>query len=697
MLTEIVLDNGARLPLSADSRIAFTGQENNILKPDSVQATFSTTFQLEDSREVSRKLEDATIGTSATNLPYSVLPCAVDQDGRELLPKARAIIEAYEQGKGVEGQVLSGNKNFYALIEGKSLRDLDLSQHDHLWNLNSAFNVNALGFGWRNGYCYDFYDRGKGGVAEGGNLNLYNDGVFPSIYLRRIWEQIFTDVGVRWRGELPAMFDKLLLPTTAVDGYGEDFRERRKLIAGVDSTRHADEGRPFQDRGPFIKIVPYDITPAELGYVAPTEPLVYDRAAGGWRAKEWCFVRMQATLPVRLDVRYGKATARLNTMVNGVQLRSGDVVTWERPDDDARTVGVSEEKLLLKTGDLLQVQVELRQGSGSNNKWGYDIFKAFDGGTVIVPGFPPITIPALPPEFFRVEVLPDFPPNGLLRLQDLLPDWEQKDFVKACIGLFGLSQHTDPYADEVTFQPAATALAKLAQAPAWDDRQDLATKPRREWHLSGIGRRNYFRWKEDKTNSPADETLGDGYLPCSDYTLAEEEDLLEMPWAATSKGTNGLLLLPVYKVREGVVNPGAPKEYDRQKPVARLVVQTERVRNVKLRISHMETRNGQQVEVIDQEGPAFAPISIFADQDEAQDLDFTRSILPRYYPHLAAVLRRPLKLEPSVRLREDEFSAFDYLQPIWLESEGHYFWVNKIVEWGKEEPLTKVELLRLTL
>jgi hypothetical protein len=74
-----------------------------------------------------------------------------------------------------------------------------------------------------------------------------------------------------------------------------------------------------------------------------------------------------------------------------------------------------------------------------------------------------------------------------------------------------------------------------------------------------------------------------------------------------------------------------------------------------------------------------------------EDLDFTRSLLPRCYPHLAAALRRP----PGVYLRAAEVVAFDPLVSVWLEDEQAWFHVNKSDGWEDGEPSTPVELIRI--
>jgi hypothetical protein len=89
-------------------------------------------------------------------------------------------------------------------------------------------------------------------------------------------------------------------------------------------------------------------------------------------------------------------------------------------------------------------------------------------------------------------------------------------------------------------------------------------------------------------------------------------------------------------------------------------------------------------------------LSCFVLRSQAEDLDFTRSLLPRYYPHSAAALVRPLVLRPSVYLRAAEVVAFDQLVPVWLEDEQAWFYVNKIDGWEDAEASTPLKLIRIS-
>ncbi|UOQ70978.1 hypothetical protein [Hymenobacter cellulosilyticus] len=244
-----------------------------------------------------------------------------------------------------------------------------------------------------------------------------------------------------------------------------------------------------------------------------------------------------------------------------------------------------------------------------------------------------------------MEILPDLPPTGRLRLQDLLLNWPLKDFVKGVVGLFGLTQQTDPYTRVVSFTPTGPALAaSLAMAPDWQPRLDASEPTIRLFHLPGVVQRNDYRYKEDSANPDSAQGLGDDFLLCPDTTLERSQEALTLPWAATAVGTSGLLLLPVYKLRLGAAS--VEPQYDKQSPVPRLVIH-EQVRTVTVT-----------------DGTARANISPRVSTFAGLSFAFATDLLPAYYAHLRAVYARPLILKPAVRLSAQQVMDFNQLVPV---------------------------------
>ncbi|TGE04772.1 hypothetical protein [Hymenobacter fodinae] len=562
MAASLKLADGQRLPVAADSRVGLTVQANDILKTSSVQSDYSNTLTLADTPEVRAAMEQAQHGMSLSEVPYAQLPCTLETSATEVLPNAVAIVEQHETGKGFEAQVLGGNKNFYAAIEGKKLRELAFNYNtEHDWVLKVA--VAGAGHNdYSQAYVYDLYDRGKGGTADSDTVRLWEDELLPSVYVRAVWQQIFDEARFKWTGPMPSLFDRLLLPTSSALGYSEDFRKSRRLLAGIDHAggKNTDSGRPYEGRPEVQRVVPFDYTAARYGYVAPTAALVWNPEAHSWKALEPCYVNMSGSVTVNLQNPYGSSQAQLFTYVNGQEIGGVPIVESKKGADSTYvTATTNASKLLLKAGDTITLKIKLNKakaGIYGTHKWGYEMFT---GAIYTIEGN------TLPLDSFSVEVLADFPPGGRVRVQNLLPDMTQKDFVKGLIGLFGLTQQTDPYTRLITFTPMGPALQQnAANAPDWSHKVDSSQPAPRLFHLSGQAQQNWFRWKEDDTNPESAKELGDGMLPCADSTLEAKRDALALPWAATIVGTNGLLLLPVYKARAGTVS--VEQQFDKQSP-----------------------------------------------------------------------------------------------------------------------------------
>ena len=334
-----------------------------------------------------------------------------------------------------------------------------------------------------------------------------------------------------------------------------------------------------------------------------------------------------------------------------------------------------------------------------------------------------------------VQLLSDFPPGGRVHLADWLPAMSCKDYVKGIIQAYGLTQTTDPYTAAVTFRRTAQVVDDPRTSGLdWSERRDGTQPARRSWKLGDLAQRNWFRWKDDESNTgyaqavfeashagqPWDadaaklvaQAYGAGYLDngAGDTSLAATKDVLTLPFAASPMGAAGLLLIPYWKPKpgtdyqddlaviqaaldDGTYSPEEAKsarakalgdDFETQTPQPRLVYQSLATRQVLL-----EDDEGHRQEVS-------MRLSYFVDRAQREDLDFSRCLLPLYYPHLAAALARPLVLRPWVRLSAAEVVDFDPLQAVWLEDEQAWFYVNKVDGWEDGQPSVPVELVRVS-
>jgi len=714
-------------------RVSITRQDNNILQPDTVQAAFTTSMQLPDDVATHVRLGLPQVGTSLSPAPYRGAGVCLEAGGVEVLPGARLSLDDYTPRAGYTGKLLAGNRQFYDLLlnadgSDKLLRELDLSAFDHDWTL-SAVAAGALNNSWQQGYCYDLYDRGLGAppLPATGVSKLYEAGYWPSIYARAVLEAIFLGAGVKRLGDLPAVFDTALLPSTQAFGYSDQTRAAHELVAGY---RPSDQSRTFTDEQdnvvPYVYTQPWKrlaspgVEAADNSDLHQGAAVQFDAAGSRYIITQVGFYDLRADQDVSLycnKTLNGTVAAAVEVQVNGVRLDVDSVRGKGRTNASLTALA---ERQFLKPGDVVQARYK------------------FDGF-----GEGPFNTGPFGPEWelkasgkLIVSLLADFPSGGRVHLADWLPaDLSQKDFIKSLIQAYGLTQTTDPYTAAVTFRRTAQVLDNpRTTALDWSARRDGSQPARRSWKLGDLAQRNWFRWKQDESNEnyaraifesthagqPYDAdaakkvaaAFGAGYLDngAGDVSLAPTKDVLTLGLAASPAGAAGLLLIPYWKPKpgtdyladlvvidqaqaDGTYSPAEAQaartkalgdDFDTQTPQPRLVYQAAATRDVLL-----EDDQGNQQQVA-------LRLSYFVDRAQLEDLDFTRNLLPRYYPHLAAALARPLVLRPYVRLSAAELVAFDQLRAAWLEEEQAFFYINKLDGWEDEQPSTAVELIRVS-
>jgi len=730
MAYQLTYPDGSAQPLTG--RVAITRQDNDLTKPETIQAAFSTSFALPDDMETHKRLRLPNVGTSRSTAPYKGATACLEASGVEVLPGARLYLDDHTPRAGYTGKLLAGNRGFYDLLvnedgSDKTLRQLDLSAFDHDWTLGTV----AQGAGhssWEQGYVYDLYDRGLGAppLPAAGSSKLFEAGYWPSTYARAVLEAIFLGAGVKRKGELPAIFDTALLPAVQAFGYSEATRAAHELVAGYSPT---DGRRKFEDEQnnavPYSWVLPYRHAPA-VGIDEVDNSNLHQGAAVSFNAATSTYT---VTTPGFYDIKAeqqvaiycnsvlnGEVAAALEIKINGTRV---DVDSIRGNGNQDTVLTALAERQLLKVGDTIQARY---------------LFDGFGGGFASTGPFDE-SWTLIPVGQFSIQLLGDFPPRGRVHLADWLPEMTQKEFVKHVIQTYGLTQTTNPYTAAVTLRLTSQVVTDpRTTGQDWTELRDGSQPAKRSWKLGDYALRNWFRWKDDDTNTAyaqavfeqshagqlwndeaakaAAQAFGAGYLDngAGDTSLPATKDVLTLPFAASPVGAEGLLLVPYWKPKAGTnyaddlatiqqaLNNGTytPEEaqaarvkalgddFETQEPGPRFVYQLLATREVLL-----EDDAGQKQRVP-------LRLSYFVSRTQPEDLDFTRSLLPHYYPHLAAALVRPLVLRPSVYLSPAELVAFDQLVAVWLNDEQAWFYVNKIDGWEDGEPSTTVELIRIS-
>jgi hypothetical protein len=286
---------------------------------------------------------------------------------------------------------------------------------------------------------------------------------------------------VKWSGELPAIFDTALLPATQPYGYSDTTRAAHELVAGYPPTAQRQRFTDEQDA-----VLP-------IGHTLPTkqDPSLHQGAAVQYDSVAFArtitltgFYDLKAEQDVHLycvDLpTFGEVSATLEVHVNGQLVGNDDSIRGR--GNLETTLTALGERQLLQPGDVVTARYKF-------DRWK----NALNAG----PGSASWDLE--PRGRFTVQLLADFPPRGRVKLADWLPDMPQKDFVKAFIQAYGLTQTTHPYTGAVAFRRTAGVLDAPGQD--WSERRDGSQPAKRTWKLGDFAQRNWFRWKEDDSTT----------------------------------------------------------------------------------------------------------------------------------------------------------------------------------------------------
>ncbi|KAA3438482.1 hypothetical protein [Rufibacter hautae] len=193
---------GQRMDLGPDTIIARTFQQNLLSSQGSVDSPYTNSFSLPYTKNNARVLENPEDPTSLSDKPYVKLDTVIRQHGIEQFPNSIAEVQGFEEG-AYQVQVFAGAVPFFELLGDKTLQELDLSQHNHMWNFAHVATGGLDGM-----YIYDLIDRGK-------PLDLSKvppSFLYPSIFAIAIWVRIFLEAGVGVVMKAHDDLERLVLP-----------------------------------------------------------------------------------------------------------------------------------------------------------------------------------------------------------------------------------------------------------------------------------------------------------------------------------------------------------------------------------------------------------------------------------------------------------------------------------------------------
>lgn len=207
----------SKVDMFGKETIPLTFQANDPLKPDSFQAGYSTNFLVPFTNNNINIFEFSNTINSTSNMPYTISGFSVFSNGIEIEPQAivqvQKVVRNLRGREGFEINLLLGNKSFFDTIKGKSLRDLDMSAYNHLYQAPVDIGMTQNNT-YEDGFMYLLHKDGQL-YTPTKSFNFY---LRPAIFVRAIWEQIFIDAGYSQSGDFDnSVLDNLVLPHSLSD------------------------------------------------------------------------------------------------------------------------------------------------------------------------------------------------------------------------------------------------------------------------------------------------------------------------------------------------------------------------------------------------------------------------------------------------------------------------------------------------
>ncbi|WP_026463659.1 hypothetical protein [Adhaeribacter aquaticus] len=683
--------------------VALTLQANNIMSPDTIQAHYTNSIALPPTQKNRKLLGFADQVNSATGIPYKVLDARIFKDGVEVVP--------YGKGELLNGSfeldVYSGNRNFFNELGDKSIRDLDLSEFNHTWDYGTIKN-NTTNDTWQQGFVYDLYHRGK-------ELNLNQVDCFslyPSVFVRQVWEKVFSEAGFTYTGFEHPMLDKMLLPLSELFEFNEEYKRARQFRVTTNATEVVEDGDDVRNGNHKLKF-----NFVKTGFGVDTN--------GGYQLNNFRYVvdtprimTFTAGVKVKISSLTGFLKATLEIRVNGESIGGTSFTNKIRPNpldptgDATRFLTVSTEAKLLKAGDIVEAYVKTEPDSLvyviSPKLW----IKYQTAGTET--------------PYFSGTVLGEFPKGGRVELAQWLPDLSQKEFIKSIVQLFGLTFQTDLFRDIIkinTFAQVVDNIPKAIDISEWVHHPE-AVKP--SFKFGDFAQGNKIVWQEDKTVTKG---FNNGEVLIYNTTLEAEKTIIELPYAATEK-LGEPLSLPMWKAKPET----NPVQYDEQSIEPRLVVQgPDKIQFTILegvvsgeikqwgvyrvhgqgKVHYFGNEYNANEQFVGHNEPRFTTegnvfvalagisatveslIAYHVDPAKEYDLNIQDYIIPTFYPTLLAILDSTKVIRVQVKTPAQFIQDFDQSVPVWVDYWQQYFYINKINEFINSHSLTEWELVRL--
>lgn len=658
MNNELFID-GISVDLPADSVIALSYAVNTLYEMKTVQGIVSNRIVLPPT---SRNL--AACGfPDDLNIDFKTSvrrrkQCRYLQNTVEIIPAGYVEINGAD-AKGISVFITAGNVDFFELVTG-SIRDLDLREYDHLFNIRDV-ELSRLK---TEGYIYPVIQYGQ---IRGDHTGVNVHGMRPATFVKTLLEKIVAETGYTLENGLEnmpvynTMYQKLILPFSLdsfshSDRYLNQFSNESVVVLHRHSYRYENRG------GEHLR----------WDYKERDESNLFSLSEGTYTAKRSITVRIKADFPnihtAKTWITSGDAGGYLRLEFNEGrpdyrQLAYFDL-TFPRGESsmDYPNVVMSAE-VELKAGDTIAMRIRANRGGSPA-----EVDVVISDARMVI-------------EETGSKVLYGQP----VQLEATLPDIAKKDFLKSIAALFCALIHTDNRRKTVAIVPFKKLKDNLPYALDWSDKISNE-HPINSLSIGEYGRSNFAKYKKDDTVTP--ENYGNAVLTISDENLQKENTLFELPFAASKETSvlDGFRTIEILKTRIEDAAP-IPEYATRTEP--RIALLNKQDATVNYNVSE-DNNAGQNIAVY-----GSIPFALFETVSGNETSLLMSSVLEKFYPDFKILLNDQRRIVVKAQITEVDIAQLDFFKPIYLMKFGAYFYLSKISDYVGDNKLSKLEVIKL--
>lgn len=657
--------------LQPDTVIAITLQINDFAEMVDRQANYTNQFKVPRTRANREIFELVDVVQSETSLPYRKLKARVIKEGIQVIDNGFAIIESSTDHYNVT--VYGGLVDFFKIIEGKKLSDLDLSAYNHLWNFNNVMDsrINT------DGYIYAIIDNAQVNYQiDNTNKTIRADYALPCMFVHTIIEKIVSEAGFVLSGDIlnSPIYQNLILQIA---------NDKWVLSGKVLNATKTDNTARYNGTSRSNFFAQDDSSGSAVLRVGNFDAQSSWFLSGG-NLPHYFVMQGDYEVPNQIEVKF---SGRYSWSVIGNNPEKYYISLWKIPLGTGtpvrlRTVVAPANYVMGESN----VYFELSIPAGTYQQNDHFYIEAlrlahnptssnfyFHAGSKV--------------EAWLNEPVPMTYGDPVV-ITDNLPDMSQTEFMKAVAQLFGLTYKPDAISGTMKVEGLKVLVDNIQKAKDWTDKLHMERDKNGlpvfdiRYRLGSYAQKNIFRYSNDDA---VPESYGEGIINVADETLDAENETISVPFGASLS----------HKPFDPSIDKLVPiiRRWDTDNTCSIEV-------NPRVLLLNKEATNPNNISWLDINNggttiPDNVPFCRFINPLYPNNLGFNSSLLSDWYELLAKILERTHVLTVQMKLTPIDIAELDHFVPIYLHQFSSYFYINKVSNYVHGSRLTKVELIRI--